>query len=160
VLGQGVDGGITHKGVERYAFDWVMPIGTPVLAAREGIVVQVIDGFTKGGFDERLRTQWNLVVVGHADGTLASYGHLSKGIPVRIGDHVVRGQRLGLSGNTGYTQGPHLHFHVGKILDDQVEGYTVPIRFDDGSRDGFVPELGSRYGPEVEVAPVGSTRLR
>jgi len=75
--------------------------------------------------------------------------HLSPGILVSVGQQVVRGQRLGLSGNTGYTKAPHLHFQVGKVA-GEIEGYTIPIRFDDGSQQGLVPEQGQLYGPASE----------
>jgi len=148
-LGQGIDGGVTHVGIYRYAFDFVMPIGTPVLAAREGVVVIVTDGFTEGALDKRLWDKANKVVIAHADGTLATYMHLSPGILVSVGQHVVQGQRLGLSGNSGYTKGPHLHFQVGKVS-GEIEGYTIPIRFDDGSQSGLIPEKGQLYGPGSE----------
>jgi murein DD-endopeptidase MepM/ murein hydrolase activator NlpD len=150
-VGQGVDGGVTHVGIFRYAFDFTMPVGTPVLAARTGTVAKVIDGFTKGGVTESMKHQGNAVIVAHSDGTMASYGHLSPGIPVREGQRVEVGQRLGLSGATGYARGPHLHFHVGKILED-VEGVTIPIRFDDGTREGYVPQPNRSYGPGIETA--------
>jgi murein DD-endopeptidase MepM/ murein hydrolase activator NlpD len=150
-VGQGVDGGVTHVGIFRYAFDFTMPVGTPVLAARAGTVVKAIDGFTRGGLSESMKRQGNAVVVAHADGTLASYGHLSPGILVREGQRVEVGQRLGLSGATGYARGPHLHFHVGKVLED-VEGATIPIRFDDGTREGYVPRERQSYGPGIETA--------
>jgi len=151
-LSQGVNGGISHSGIERYAFDFVMPEGTPVLAARDGIVVSVKDGFTVGAFDPVLKDKVNSVWVAQKDGTIAHYTHLSPGIAVRVGQHVAKDQRLGLSGNTGYTQGPHLHFHVGKVESD-MEGYTIPILFEDGTPGGTVPEQGLWYDPSPEVGP-------
>lgn len=149
LLGQGVDGGVTHVGVYRYAFDFDMPEGTPVLAARAGTVVRVIDGFERGAFDPNLKERGNAVLVAHEDETIATYGHLSSGIPVREGETVEVGQRLGLSGATGYVKGAHLHFHVGTVA-EAVEGATLPIRFDDGTPDGYVPEPMRRYGPSPE----------
>jgi murein DD-endopeptidase MepM/ murein hydrolase activator NlpD len=146
LLEQGIDGKLTHFGTHRFAFDFTMPIGTPVLAAREGTVVRVRDGFPEGSFNEKLKDKANEVVIAHSDSTLASYAHLSQGILVAVGQRVVRGQLLGLSGNSGYSQGPHLHFQVGKVF-GEVEGFTIPIRFDDGTPDGFVPEQGKQYGP-------------
>jgi murein DD-endopeptidase MepM/ murein hydrolase activator NlpD len=149
LLFQGINGGITHFGTQRFAFDFNMPIGTPVLAAREGVVVRVVDGFPEGAFDKTLRDKANGVVIAHADSTMAFYGHLSPGVLVSVGQRVVQGQRLGLSGNSGYSTGPHLHFHVGKIS-GEIEGATIPIRFDDGTPQGFVPEQGHVYGPGNE----------
>jgi len=156
--------GITHTGVQRHAVDFDMPVGTPVLAARDGVVLKVIDGFREGGLDPRLVRRSNTVMVAHDDGTIAQYTHLSPGIPVREGARVRVGERLGVSGFTGYGKGPHLHFHVGTVL-EEAPGFTIPIRFEDGSAEGFVPELGRRYGPAAErgagvaaPAPAGSAR--
>ena len=49
----------------------------------------------------------------------------------------------------GYTKAPHLHLQVGKVA-GEIEGYTIPIRFDDGSQQGLVPEQGQLYGPASE----------
>jgi murein DD-endopeptidase MepM/ murein hydrolase activator NlpD len=85
-----------HTGV-----DISCPRGSEVLAARDGRVV-----FTgwKGGYG-------NLVIVEHEHGYRSFYGHLYKPL-VRPGDQVKRGEVIALSGNTGRTTGPHLHFEV------------------------------------------------
>lgn len=142
--------GITHAGALRFAYDFDLPEGTPVLAARAGTVVQVMDGFREGGTDPRLVDRANAVVVAHADGTVATYGHLRRGIRVRTGDRVVRGQRLGESGHTGFSTGPHLHFQVGRTTAIE-EGATLPIRFVGGGKEGLVLEAGRAYGPAREV---------
>src|SRR5207253_2765353 len=55
----------------------------------------------------------NYLVIEHADGTFGVYWHLSQnGVMVNLGDHVVRGQTLALSGNTGSSSAPHLHFEI------------------------------------------------
>jgi len=150
LVSQGVDGGHTHRGPLRHAFDFTMPEGTPVLAAREGVVVRVRDGFERGGLDPALEPQSNLVVVMHADGSFASYGHLQPGIEVREGQRVAVGQRLGRSGATGYAAGPHLHFQVGMVLGGDDARTTIPIRFDDGTPEGVVPREGDWVGPGRE----------
>jgi murein DD-endopeptidase MepM/ murein hydrolase activator NlpD len=122
-----------------------------VLAARDGVVVKVQDGFRRGGLDPALRDKSNGIVVQHADGTFASYAHLSRGIEVQVGERVVRGQLLAESGDTGYAQGPHLHFHVGVVFGGEIEGTTVPIRFDDGTPEGRVPLDGEWCGPGVQA---------
>jgi murein DD-endopeptidase MepM/ murein hydrolase activator NlpD len=152
-LSQGVEGTFSHQGVARFAFDFQMPVGTPVLAAREGVVVRVVDGFDRGGDDPKLQYEGNAVVVLHSDDSFATYAHLSPGITVREGQTVVRGQRLGRSGATGYVQGPHLHFHVGVVFGGEIEGTTIPIVFDDGTPRGQVPAEGEWCGPGVEVSP-------
>jgi len=141
-LVQGVDGALTHNGIHRFAFDFDMPIGTPVLAARDGTVLRVTDGFGEGRFEPRYRDRSNTVFVLHSDGSIADYGHLSAGIPVAEGARVEAGDLLGLSGNSGYTQGPHLHFSV-RTQRPGAEGETVEIRF----LGDVLPVEGGLYGP-------------
>jgi murein DD-endopeptidase MepM/ murein hydrolase activator NlpD len=128
---QGFDGDETHMGSMRYALDIAMPGDTPVLAARDGVVLYLQDGFTEGGADPHYLERANLVVVAHRDGTMASYGHLSRGLEVQRGDSVAAGALLGWSGATGYAGQPHLHFHVGVRLLGEP-GRTIPIQLDDG----------------------------
>lgn len=145
MLTQGVNGSITHQGRDAYAFDFAMPSGSPVLAARDGTVARVRDGFSEGGLDSKYVMRANDVIVLHADGTYGVYTHLSKGIPVREGQAVKQGDPLGKSGNTGLTAGPHLHFAVYR-RDAPATSTSVPIRFGVGSPKGFVPEQNQFYG--------------
>ena len=85
-----------HKGV-----DWAVPSGTTVVASCGGTVVKA--GWGSGyGY---------VVYIQHEDGSQTRYGHLSK-ILVSTGQKVVQGQKIALSGNTGVTTGPHLHFEI------------------------------------------------
>ena len=124
---QGFDGAASHLGSMRYSLDFAMPEGTPVLAARAGTVFYLQDYFTRGGTDPDLLERSNLVVVAHSDGTMASYGHLRRGIRVGVGDVVSEGGVLGYSGATGFAGQPHLYFHVGKRLLG-APGRTIPIK--------------------------------
>ena len=139
-LSQGFNGAGSHLASMRYSLDFAMPRGTPVLAARAGTVLYLQDGFTEGGTDPDLLEQANLVVVAHSDGTMASYGHLSRGIPVSTGDTVAEGDLLGLSGATGFAGRPHLHFHVGQRM-LRAPGRTVPVKLRD--REGNVLDLAA-----------------
>ena len=126
-LTQGYDGAESHLASMRYSLDFAMPEGTPVLAARAGTVLYLQDGFTEGRADPDLLERANLVVVAHSDGTMASYGHLTRGIQVSVGDIADEGDVLGLSGATGFAGQPHLHFHVGlRMLG--TPGRTIPIK--------------------------------
>ena len=78
---------------------------------------------------------------------MASYGHLTSGIPVAVGDAVRVGDLLGSSGSTGFTGGPHLHFHVGKRMLGEP-GRTIPIKMQD--RNGRLLDLAP--GLLVEAA--------
>lgn len=85
-----------HKGV-----DWATPTGTPVYASCGGTVVKA--GWGSGyGY---------VVYINHEDGRQTRYGHLSK-VLVSVGQHVKQGERIALSGNTGVSTGPHLHFEI------------------------------------------------
>jgi murein DD-endopeptidase MepM/ murein hydrolase activator NlpD len=158
-LTQGFGGRESHMGGMRYSLDFAMPVGTPVLAARSGVVVHVQDGFTEGGSDPDLLERANIVVVAHSDGSMASYGHLHAGIPVSKGDPVAGGQLVGFSGATGFAGRPHLHFHVGtRLLGDP--GRTVPIRMIDGRGRALPPNEGTMVPPGVQPSDtLSSPRL-
>ena len=113
-VAQGWGGASSHRDpANRHAVDLAAPVGTPVLAARDGLVMQVESGFSEGAPDLRLDGRANFVRILHDDGTMAVYAHLdASGVFVRPGERIRRGQRLGLSGSTGFSSGPHLHFVV------------------------------------------------
>ena len=143
---QGFNGTETHREGIRYALDFAMPRGTPILAARGGTVVHVQDGFERGGADPDLFQRANIVVVAHSDGTVASYGHLSPGVLVSVGDSVAEGDMLAYSGATGFVGQPHLHFHVGvRLLADP--GRTIPIRLKDSNGHPIDLDEGSTFEP-------------
>jgi murein DD-endopeptidase MepM/ murein hydrolase activator NlpD len=144
IVSQGIGGKLSHQGQEHFAFDFLMPIGTPVLAAREGVVAWVVDGFREGRLDPALMQKANFVVVLHPDGTFATYAHLDAGIPVVVGQRTGAGEEVGRSGDTGYSDGPHLHFDVSRRKPDgEVE--SLPIRFQLGGQD-FVPKAKEYWG--------------
>ena len=125
-LSQGWNGKSSHRSESsRYALDFQLNVGEPVFAAREGVVVKAIDWFTKRGGSE-LRNAANRIVILHNDGTIASYAHLDyRGVLVREGERVSKGQKIGISGLTGFTRGPHLHFVVRKERD-----IAIPVYFE------------------------------
>jgi murein DD-endopeptidase MepM/ murein hydrolase activator NlpD len=110
------------------AVDWTCPVGTVVCAAREGRVVGVRQDSTIGGPDRKFRPFANYVIIKHADGTFADYVHLKTGgALVKMGDEVTVGQPIGLSGQTGFTSAPHLHFSVFQAIDGKKK-LTLPFR--------------------------------
>ena len=112
---QGWGGGFSHRDAEnRYAVDFAAPSGTPVRAARAGVVMEVEGGFDGGGRDRANDLgRANFVRILHADGTMALYAHLQRGgLRVRVGQRVSAGEPIGLVGATGFATGPHLHFTV------------------------------------------------
>ncbi|MGW0735285.1 M23 family metallopeptidase [Streptomyces sp. NPDC002851] len=86
--------------------DFAVPVGTPVKATHGGTVVKA---GPNGGGDGP--AYGNAVVIKHANGQFSQYAHLSK-IQVKAGQQVKTGQRIALSGNTGNSSGPHLHFEI------------------------------------------------
>lgn len=97
-----------HKGV-----DWATPIGTTVYASNAGTVS--FAGWASGyGY---------AVYINHADGRQTRYGHLSK-VLVSAGQTVAQGERIALSGNTGRSTGPHVHFEI------RINGTAVnPLKY-------------------------------
>jgi murein DD-endopeptidase MepM/ murein hydrolase activator NlpD len=100
----------THKGT-----DYAVPIGTPVISWKDGVV-------SKEVLDSGYGTA---VMIEHPDGMQSIYGHLSSK-EVNAGDQVKAGQRIGKSGDTGNSSGPHLHFEIRKGKNNPVDpaGYT------------------------------------
>jgi murein DD-endopeptidase MepM/ murein hydrolase activator NlpD len=142
VVMQGPRGTYSHfagSGSEN-AVDWTVPVGTMVCAAREGRVVGVREDSTVGGPDRKFRPFANYVIIKHADGTFADYVHLKTGgALVKMGDEVTVGQPIGLSGLTGFTSAPHLHFSVFQTIDGKTK-LTLPFRLktDHGTFTEFV----------------------
>jgi len=128
-ISQGFDNDVTHsKPPNQYAVDIVMPVGTPVLAARSGSVMDTEDDFHGGAQTERYLTRSNQVRILHDDGTMAVYAHLqANSVRVQPGTTVKRGKWIANSGNTGYSNGPHLHFVVQLNAGMSLE--SVPFRF-------------------------------
>jgi murein DD-endopeptidase MepM/ murein hydrolase activator NlpD len=131
LLGQGNCSltGPTHfpSSVYKYAYDFLMPIGTRVTAARAGVVIDVERRFVDS---TRIVGQENYVFIRQEDGTVARYLHFTHDGPaVSIGDHVVAGQFIGLSGDTGNSRTPHLHFDVVPCADGSYACVTIPVTF-------------------------------
>jgi murein DD-endopeptidase MepM/ murein hydrolase activator NlpD len=129
---QGFHGAFSHRGSNEYAVDFDCPQATPVIAARPGVVVAANAAAQGAGttpeFQEYRRV--NFILVRHDDGTLGEYMHLApSGVSAQPGQRVERGDELGLSGNTGFSSTPHLHFQVMTAAGDGVSARSFPIAF-------------------------------
>jgi len=129
IVVQGFHGRFSHYGDDEYAVDFDMRVGTPVYAAREGIVVGIKSNNNQGGPDPKLANLANFIFIRHRDGTIGEYYHLRQGgVAVKIGDQIRRRQVIGYSGNTGFTRGPHLHFSIFRAIDG-TRDQSFPMRF-------------------------------
>ncbi|NVZ19056.1 peptidoglycan DD-metalloendopeptidase family protein [Pseudomonas costantinii] len=124
-LTQGPNGSFSHTDAKsRYAMDIAMPEGTPIIAARSGVVVKTENEQSGRGGD----ASGNFVRVRHDDGTQGVYLHLKQGsVGVRVGQRVAVGSPLALSGNTGNSSGPHLHFVVQRATEAGL--VSIPYEF-------------------------------
>lgn len=135
LLIQGYESSFSHKG-ER-ALDFKVRKGTTICAARSGIVQSIRKDSDKGGLKPENISDGNYISVLHDDGSTALYYHLKKeGVLVKEGDTVKTGQPIGLSGNTGYSAFPHLHF--------EVQGYDAAGNFGQLTT-RFYTQKGIRY---------------
>jgi murein DD-endopeptidase MepM/ murein hydrolase activator NlpD len=141
---QGYSAKLSHRGAESYTLDFGMPVGTPVHAARDGVVVLVEDSHDVGCAREECGKFANFVVVLHSDGTTGEYFHLERGsAQVRVGERVARGQWLARSGNTGFSTAPHLHFGVYRTGHDRATE-SLAVRFETRSGE-IAPRSGAQY---------------
>ncbi len=139
----------SHRKYHEYAWDFLMPNGTPILAARSGHVAEIQDQFDGIGINS------NFISIEHEDGTRAVYAHIQKnGTLVLIGAHVHQGDVIAYSGMVGQTIFPHVHFYVV----DASGHASMPISFNEvmneNSQTG-VPLAGRFYTSQnTEQAPV------
>ena len=148
---QAVDGALTHQAEWRHAFDFEVRgedgrtfandgarledhhcFKLPVLAAADGVVVKVVEGVADNAVgDMDVAHNWgNAIVIHHATGLYSLVAHLAKGSArVREGQHVRRGEAIALSGSSGRSPVPHLHFQLQSA--PHLGAPTLPCRFSD-----------------------------
>lgn len=114
----------------RNSVDFIIPEGTQIKAALDGVVVDIKSDSNVGGAEKSFEQFGNFIEIEHAGGEYSEYEHLRQGgVLVAVGDKVKRGQVIGYSGNTGWMAhlGPHLHFMVGKYGKTASDYETLEI---------------------------------
>lgn len=111
-----------------------MPIGTEILAARPGVVTEVEQSYSTVGL------RGNYILIRHNDGSVAGYFHIQHhGALAKVGDSIRQGQPIALSGMTGQTTLPHLHF----VVFNSEQTASIPISFQEV--ESGVPLAGHVY---------------
>ena len=152
---QGFHGAFSHRGSNEFAVDFNCPVATPVIAARPGVVVASNASAQGSGTSPEFLDdkRANFVIIRHDDGTLGEYMHLApSGVEVTPGQVVARGAELALSGNTGFSSTPHLHFQVMTASDDGLAKQSFPFVLAIDPKHVSAPVQGQRYAA-WEAAP-------
>ena len=124
-VSQASNGFVSHNDHMLNAVDFPIPENTTIVAAISGIVIQVVENFSTGCPTSACENESNFVIIDHGDSTFAMYAHLTvNGSLVEVGDSVDAGQNIALSGNTGWSTGPHLHFEI-----KDLSGHSMPLLF-------------------------------
>ncbi|MFZ6871757.1 M23 family metallopeptidase [Undibacterium sp. Di27W] len=159
---QAADGPLfSHKTVAtRYAVDINMPMGTTVVAARAGTVVEIVSQFADNGKPEaEFIDKANYVRILHDDGSWADYFHLMQNsIQVQPGMQIAAGHVLGLSGNSGYSTTPHLHFHV--QVNQHGTIISLPFRFRNMHDGIFTPRYQSWLIPDAPTLNASKSKSK
>ena len=104
----------THKGPYKGAIDFIVPVGTRVLASADGFVTKVVNGNQKYGNSPDFSQFANYITIFHPQTKeYSQYIHLSN-ILIKEGDFVKKGQNISQTGLNGFMDKPHLHFLVFK----------------------------------------------
>lgn len=142
---QGYGSRLSHTGPEEYTVDFKMREGTPVHAARGGVVAKMEESHSRGCWKGGCGKFANYIVILHDDWTTGEYYHLQQnGALVELGEKVVTGQKIGLSGDTGNSALPHLHFGVYRAA-PWGKFQSVPVRFNSVAGIVRKPRRGGRY---------------
>ncbi|MEO8172943.1 MAG: M23 family metallopeptidase [Sediminibacterium sp.] len=139
MLFQGYNGNFSHQNEK--ALDFTMPEGTEIFAARDGVVVRVIQENNQSCATEDCKKYNNAVTLYHADGSFTTYAHIRyNGSKVKVGDLVKKGSAIAYSGNTGWSSGPHLHFMSYLPGLEKPRTLATKFRIGDGSIVGYLKE--------------------
>jgi hypothetical protein len=126
----------SHTGQSAYAYDFSVGLNTPVLAMKGGVVTHVRNDVKPGnpcysGGDSSCINTVNYVTIKHPDGFGTVYVHLNDA-SVSVGQTVVQGQQIGLSGGTGWSTGPHMHVQKQQLC-TAFYCQSVPLIFEESA---------------------------
>ncbi len=114
----------------KYAIDFIVPVGTPVIAVKKGVVIMAKGNSKKHGLDASI-DDTNLVAIDHRDGTFTEYLHLGYNkVFVKEGQEVEQGDVIAQTGLSGIMSEPHLHFNAFKV--EGRKGISIPVEFEEG----------------------------
>jgi hypothetical protein len=161
---QGENGELTHFfSGNLHAMDFRCPIGTPLLAVGDGVVVEAKDSNTLTGIAVSNLFKWNSIILqldtqesddkDESVGPLfIEYVHIQESL-VKPGERVTKDQIIGKSGSVGFSPEPHLHFSAFRSSDPEAP--TVRVRFGPSvsTRDDFLPKAGTWYGKTGPLDP-------
>lgn len=138
-LYQGYNGNFSHQ--NQNALDFTMPENTPITAVRDGVVVQVVDVHSKNCGTKECAEFNNFISIYHEDGTFAEYTHITKnGAKVKLGDDVKMGDVVALSGNVGWSRGPHLHLVIYTQNLEDRRTLRTKFKINDGNQTEYLRE--------------------
>lgn len=143
-----------HGTFQAYAFDVAHPLGGVVRAARTGLVISAENVNGNTHVDPSVPLGGSLVRIRHLDKTVSLYAHFTfNSLLVTKDQYVLQGTKLGLSGNTGNSSGPHLHFDVRAFWNgsDNDMGPTIPVQFEDLNHSAWRPKSSEPYASNNTV---------
>ncbi len=139
---QGPFSGKTHTGIN--AYDFGLKSGEKIYSSRKGKVIFIKDDSNENCFNESCKEKANSIAIIHEDGTIALYGHLKfHGVIVKSNQEVEEGELIGYSGNTGFSNGAHLHFEI--FSQDIITGKKIT----------YNPKFKTKKNPSGEYIEVG-----
>src|SRR6185295_3286309 len=119
----------SHTGIEAWAYDFGIGVGQPIVASDSGTVKLVMKTSSQYGCSSSYANDGNYVVVDHGNGQSSLYLHLKQNSVVVVkGDNVVKGQKIGEVGNSGWICGTHLHYQLFKSCTSWY-CQSVPVLF-------------------------------
>jgi murein DD-endopeptidase MepM/ murein hydrolase activator NlpD len=109
----------SHIGPFKSAIDFAVKDGTPVLAAQDGKVIAIVDSNAAWGPGPEFANTLNYITLQHNNGEFSEYAHLAQSSVdqnnLKVGDRVIKGQKIATVGKTGWTDRDHLHFLVFRL---------------------------------------------